>query len=198
MSVTVRLFALARQLAGRGEVSISSGGAKVADLGDAMGREYPSLGPLLARTMIAVNADYADDELRLPAGAEVAVIPPVSGAGEAISEMIDFPVTVSLEIETLSSEKRPMIQITEAPIDHAAVTERVRSNQAGAVCTFLGTTREMTGDRRTDLLEYEAYPEMAIKKLAELEAEAEATMADHRRRRLSIASVNSNWARSAS
>jgi molybdopterin synthase catalytic subunit len=65
-----------------------------------------------------------------------------------------------------------MIQITESPIDHAALTERVRSNLAGAVCTFLGTVREMTGDRQTSALEYEAYPEMAASKLAELEAEA--------------------------
>ncbi|SIO34681.1 molybdopterin synthase catalytic subunit [Singulisphaera sp. GP187] len=65
-----------------------------------------------------------------------------------------------------------MIEITEAPIDHAALTERVRSNQAGAVCSFLGTVREMTGDRQTMALDYEAYPEMALKKLGELEAEA--------------------------
>lgn len=65
-----------------------------------------------------------------------------------------------------------MIEITQAPIDHAALTERVRSNLAGAVCTFLGTVREMTGDRRTASLDYEAYPEMAAKKMAELEAEA--------------------------
>jgi molybdopterin synthase catalytic subunit len=65
-----------------------------------------------------------------------------------------------------------MIEITEAPIDHAAVTERVRSNRAGAVVSFLGTVRELTGDRRTASLDYEAYPEMARKKLAELEAEA--------------------------
>jgi molybdopterin synthase catalytic subunit len=67
-----------------------------------------------------------------------------------------------------------MIEITEAPIDHAALTDRVRSNQAGAVCTFLGTVREMTGGRQTVLLEYEAYPEMAAKKLAELEDQARA------------------------
>ena len=65
-----------------------------------------------------------------------------------------------------------MIEITTAPIDHAAVTERVRSNLAGAVCSFLGTVREMTGDRRTASLDYEAYPAMAEKKMAELEAEA--------------------------
>jgi molybdopterin synthase catalytic subunit len=67
-----------------------------------------------------------------------------------------------------------MIEITERPIDHAALTEQVRSHQAGAVCTFLGTVREMTGNRQTVALEYEAYPEMALKKLAELEAQARA------------------------
>ncbi len=44
--------------------------------------------------------------------------------------------------------------------------------RAGAVCTFLGTVRELTGERRTVALDYEAYPEMALKKLAELEDEA--------------------------
>jgi molybdopterin synthase catalytic subunit len=65
-----------------------------------------------------------------------------------------------------------MIEITEAPLDHAAITDSVRSHQAGAVCSFLGTVREMTGERRTSSLDYEAYPEMALKKMAELEAEA--------------------------
>lgn len=67
-----------------------------------------------------------------------------------------------------------MIEITDAPLNHAAITERVRSNQAGAVCSFLGTVREMTGNRKTSSLEYEAYPEMARKKLAELESQARA------------------------
>lgn len=65
-----------------------------------------------------------------------------------------------------------MIELTAAPLDQAAITERVRSPRAGAVCTFLGTVRELTGTRRTESLAYEAYPEMALKKLAELEAEA--------------------------
>ncbi len=65
-----------------------------------------------------------------------------------------------------------MIAITEAALDHAAITESVRSNRAGAVCSFLGTVREMTGDRRTVSLDYEAYPEMALKTMAQLEEEA--------------------------
>jgi molybdopterin synthase catalytic subunit len=65
-----------------------------------------------------------------------------------------------------------MIAITDKSLDHAAITESVRSTAAGAVCSFLGTVREMTGDRRTASLDYEAYPDMALKKMGELEAEA--------------------------
>jgi molybdopterin synthase catalytic subunit len=65
-----------------------------------------------------------------------------------------------------------MIELTSSAIDHAAVTERVRSARAGAVCTFLGTVRELTSERRTLCLDYEAYPEMALKKMTELAGEA--------------------------
>ncbi len=65
-----------------------------------------------------------------------------------------------------------MVEITEEPIDYPAVAEGVRSNLAGAVCLFLGTVRELTGERVTRALEYEAYPVMARQKLVELEAEA--------------------------
>lgn len=67
-----------------------------------------------------------------------------------------------------------MIEITEAPIDFTDLTERVRSNRAGAVCLFLGTVREITGERRTTALDYEAYPAMARGKLDELEQQARA------------------------
>jgi molybdopterin synthase catalytic subunit len=67
---------------------------------------------------------------------------------------------------------RPMIEIIEGPIDHASLTDRVRCNRAGAVCTFLGTVREITGTRQTLWLDYEAYPEMALKKMQGLEEEA--------------------------
>jgi molybdopterin synthase catalytic subunit len=64
------------------------------------------------------------------------------------------------------------ITLTHDPIDHAALTESVRSHQAGAVVLFLGTVREMTGDRRTLALDYEAYPDMARAKMQELADEA--------------------------
>jgi molybdopterin synthase catalytic subunit len=67
-----------------------------------------------------------------------------------------------------------MIQLVNEPIDHAALVEQVRSDLAGAVVLFLGTVREFTNGRKTESLDYEAYPEMARRKLSELEAEARA------------------------
>lgn len=67
-----------------------------------------------------------------------------------------------------------MLNLTHEPIDYQALTESVRSNHAGAVVLFLGTVREMTHGRQTVALDYEAYPEMAEAKLAELLAAARA------------------------
>jgi molybdopterin synthase catalytic subunit len=64
-----------------------------------------------------------------------------------------------------------MVSLTHSPIDYHALTESVRRPGCGAVCLFLGTVRDLTGDEVTAFLEYEAYPPMAEKKLAEIETE---------------------------
>ncbi len=65
-----------------------------------------------------------------------------------------------------------MIELTNRPIDNARVLQQVQSPNCGAVVLFLGTTRQFTGERETASLDYECYPEMAKRKLAELEDEA--------------------------
>ena len=65
-----------------------------------------------------------------------------------------------------------MIELVQDPIDTARLLESVASHQAGAIVLFVGTTRQFTGQRETDSLDYECYPEMAMAKLEELEAEA--------------------------
>ena len=65
-----------------------------------------------------------------------------------------------------------MITLTHEAIDFSRLTESVRSTLAGAVVLFLGTVRELTEGRQTIALDYDAYPEMATAKMAELEAEA--------------------------
>src|SRR3954471_11806565 len=67
-----------------------------------------------------------------------------------------------------------MVGLTQAPIDYHALTEQVRRPGCGAVVTFLGTVRDLTGGRETVALDYEAYPGMAEKKLAEIEADTRA------------------------
>ncbi|MEX0701030.1 MAG: molybdenum cofactor biosynthesis protein MoaE [Planctomycetales bacterium] len=89
-----------------------------------------------------------------------------------------------------------MHRLTREPIDHAALTESVRTADCGAVVLFLGTVREMTGDRRTLALDYEAYPAMAEAELAKLETEARAqwTLGDvaivHRLGRLELGEIS--------
>src|SRR5437764_9678281 len=61
--------------------------------------------------------------------------------------------------------------LTNDPIDHAALTEEVRRPGCGAVVTFLGTVRDLTDGKVTAALDYEAYPAMAEKKMAEIEAD---------------------------
>lgn len=89
-----------------------------------------------------------------------------------------------------------MIALTHDPIDYLGLTESVRRPGSGAVVTFLGTVRDLTGDERTEALEYEAYPEMAELKLAEIERECrerwpvgEIAMV-HRLGRLSVSEVS--------
>ena len=80
MKVHVRLFALARQRAGRPEVVVElPEPATVADLKRALAEAFPELAALASSVMIAVDSEYAGDDQVVSPGSEVAVIPPVSG-----------------------------------------------------------------------------------------------------------------------
>jgi molybdopterin converting factor subunit 1 len=80
MTLTVHLFARARELAGSDAVAVElPPAATVADLRRRLADRFPALAGLLERSAVAVNHDFAEDSRRLSAGDEVAVIPPVSG-----------------------------------------------------------------------------------------------------------------------
>jgi molybdopterin synthase catalytic subunit len=91
--------------------------------------------------MYAVNREYADRDRPLADGDEVALIPPVSGGAFRLSE-------TALHLEDVVAE--------------------VQRDEAGAIATFVGTTRSRSRGRDVRRLEYEAYPEMAERMMAEL------------------------------
>jgi molybdopterin converting factor subunit 1 len=80
MNVTVRLFALAREVYGDETIVIElPAGATVGELRSRLKARISGLDTLMNQILIAVNSEYAHDRIPLAEGDEVACIPPVSG-----------------------------------------------------------------------------------------------------------------------
>jgi len=80
MKVHVRLFARARDLIGADAVSLElPDGSCVKNLRRRLAEAHPTLAGLLERSAIAVDNEFAEDTWPLPAHAEIALLPPVSG-----------------------------------------------------------------------------------------------------------------------
>ena len=80
MRLRVRLFAVAKQAAGRDSIDLElPQGATIAQLRHRLGVQVPQLSALAPQMLFAINRQYADDEAIVPPGADVACIPPVSG-----------------------------------------------------------------------------------------------------------------------
>jgi molybdopterin synthase catalytic subunit len=119
--------------------------------GSVLGDVWPrlGLGDEPEGLLYAVNRAYAEPATRLAPGDEVAVIPPVSGG--------DF-------------------MLSERPLSLEEAVAEVRTDDAGAIATFVGTTRNRSRDRDVLHLEYEAYEGMAEEVMAGL---AEALKSRH-------------------
>lgn len=87
MTVTIRLFALARDLAGATTIPLElPDGATVAQARAALNARIPALAALAARSFLAVNDDYAPDDAIISPNAELALIPPVSGGSQTAAD----------------------------------------------------------------------------------------------------------------
>jgi molybdopterin converting factor subunit 1 len=160
MTVSVRLFAILRERAGRDRIELDlPATATVADALAALGRER-GLGEVIDRMPVtmAVNREYAGEETQLANGDELALIPPVSGGA---------PPGVHA-------------RVTAEPLSLEPLARSVVRDAAGAVVTFQGVTREV------ERLDYEAYEEMATERIAAILAECvaahglQAAAAEHR------------------
>ena len=102
------------------------------------------LGDEPAGLLYAVNKRYATRDAALAAGDEVALIPPVSGGAFLLSD---------------------------APLSLDRAVDEVRTEDAGAIATFTGTTRKQSRGRTVAYLDYEAYEGMAEDVMGEIAAE---------------------------
>ncbi|MFM7043141.1 MAG: MoaD/ThiS family protein [Planctomycetaceae bacterium] len=78
-SLRILLFAGLVEPAGGRTLDIAWSGGTVADLRRSLAEARPGLEPLLSRSAIAVSGAVAAEETRVAAGADVAILPPVSG-----------------------------------------------------------------------------------------------------------------------
>ena len=75
----IAVFAGLAELAGGRFLEIDWRGGSVADLRADLEAAFPAVGPLLARSAVAIGNRYAPDDAAVPVAVDVAIIPPVSG-----------------------------------------------------------------------------------------------------------------------
>jgi molybdopterin synthase catalytic subunit len=148
VEITVRLFAALREHAGTRELTLDMPqGSTVADAIGVLRTGALAGLPEKACFVTALDREYVEDDERLTAGSELALVPPVSG-GAATDEAVR------------------KVGITAEPLDVEAARLLVGDPRCGATVVFTGTTREVPS------LEYEAYEEMAVPTMRRLADEA--------------------------
>jgi molybdopterin converting factor subunit 1 len=80
MTIHLKMFAILRERSGAAEAELQlPEGADVSQAVAEAGRRFPKMLDLLPRAAVAVNLDYAQRQVVLHDGDELALIPPVSG-----------------------------------------------------------------------------------------------------------------------
>jgi MoaE-MoaD fusion protein len=148
VALTILYFAAARDAAGTSKEVLETVAPTVAALKRALAERHPRLARVLPRCRLAVDQEMAEDGDALPDGAEVAVIPPVSGGA-------------------------PRCQVVERAITVEEASALVRGPGRGAIVTFEGDVRAETKGRRVVRLEYEAYLPMAERTLSAIASAVE-------------------------
>jgi len=148
MRVRVLFFGVLKELAGGGSDMLElRDGATLSDVLAHYEARFPQLKNFLPSLAISVNQEYAEPQSQLQADDEVALLPPVSGGA-------------------------PHAAIVRNRINRERVLAAIKKPEDGAVVVFEGVVRNHTRGRQTLYLDYEAYEEMALKKMEELAAQA--------------------------
>jgi molybdopterin converting factor subunit 1 len=138
-----------------------SDGARVEDLFERYGRQFPKLAEFRPSIAASVNQEYAGWRAPLSSGDEVAFLPPVSGGEQtAIAEDV--------------------FRLTREPIRAQELAESLKAPEDGALVVFDGFVRNNFRGKKTLYLEYEAYESMAYAKMREIGAQIREKFSVHR------------------
>jgi len=141
MRVVVRFFGAVREAVGEKELSVElAEGASAAQLRAQLARDHPIFDTLGERLAVAVNLSVSAPGVALRDGDEVAFLPPVSGGADRC-------------------------WLSPGPLDVGQAVARVVGPDSGGIVTFVGAVRNRARGREIDHLEYEAYPEMAVREM---------------------------------
>jgi molybdopterin converting factor subunit 1 len=147
MTIRLLCFAAIREIVGHRELAMElPDGTTAGDLIRRLAEAHPELERLIPCLKVAINREYVAAGHVLRCGDEVALIPPVSGGED-------------------------LYQVVESPLSADTLVQAVTRNTSGAIASFIGVVREFARGRQVVLLEYDAYPEMAIAKMREIGAE---------------------------
>eukprot|EP00124_Ichthyophonus_hoferi_P002638 Ihof_evm6s188 gene=Ihof_evmTU6s188 len=156
VEVRVLFFARSRELCGCREALITvPKETRGKDLLAAIVSAYPKLQSIADKVAVAVNQEYVDltQELILLDRTEVAIIPPISGA-HTYDDILPH-----------SQSMGDTVWLCDQPISIDHVTRLVGCPEAGAISSFIGTTRNYFYGKKVIRLEYEAYSGMAEKQM---------------------------------
>jgi molybdopterin synthase catalytic subunit len=148
----VLLFAALRDRAGRTVVSVDvDEPVTVASLRHALALQIPAVAGALPHCRIAVDHAFVDDAHAIAPGAEVAIVPPVSGGHDG-----------------------PRILLTHAALKVDDAIASVIAPSRGGVATFCGHVRAASRGHQVMHLDYEAYEPMAIAVMTSIARSVEA------------------------
>jgi molybdopterin synthase catalytic subunit len=124
------------------------------------------------------RAGWSQQELDLPEGSVVADVWPALGLGEepaglAYARNREYALRDALieeadEVAVIPPVSGGAFSVLPGPLDLDAVVRQVSDPAAGAIATFIGTTRTHSRGRTVVHLEYDAYPEMAEAEMARI------------------------------
>jgi MoaE-MoaD fusion protein len=154
IQIRVRLFASLRELVGESTAQVElPAGSRVGDVWEACVRRWPALATRRQSTVLAVNQEFAKPDVLVHEGDEVALLPPVSGGAGAMPG------------------EDGMLELTDQPLKAEALSTIVMRPSDGGLVVFSGVVRNHSEDRAVRYLVYEAYREMALAKLEQVQRE---------------------------